>query len=40
MISAWCIAPAIFIGAFVGYIVACFMCVGKMGDNNEKSNKK
>ena len=40
MISAWWIAPAIFVGAFVGYVVACFMYVGKMSDNNEKSNKK
>lgn len=42
MINAWWIAPAILVGAIIGYFTACFMYIVKIsGDNaNEKIDKK
>ena len=40
MINSWWLAPAVFVGVVIGYIIACFMYVGKLGDNSEKSYKK
>ena len=40
MISAWLIAPTIFIGFIVGYIIACFMFISKQSGDNDDSDKK